>query len=65
MNRQYDTDDEEFGVSNELDLGYTEPYSVLLTPKKEEKIVIHLIFLKIKKFYSYYAAFHDYSKQPL
>ena len=30
--------------SNALDIGFTEPYSVLLTPRK--KIVIHLIFSK-------------------
>ena len=44
MNRQYETDDEEFGEPNELDLGFTEQCSVLLTPRKKEKIVIHLIF---------------------
>ena len=34
MYRQYETDDEEFGKPNELDLGFTEPCSVLLTPRK-------------------------------
>ena len=36
MNRQYETDDEKFGEPNELDLGFTEPCSVLLTPRKRK-----------------------------
>ena len=38
MNRQYETDDEEFGEPNELDLGFTEPCSVLLTPRKRKRL---------------------------
>ena len=34
MNRQYETDDEEFGESNEFDFGFREPHSILLTPRK-------------------------------
>ena len=37
MNRQYETDDEKFGEPNELDLGFTEPCSVLLTPRKRKR----------------------------
>ena len=43
LNCQYDTDEEEFGELNELDLQCPFDY------KKKEKIVIHLILLKIKE----------------
>ena len=39
MNRQYDTDEEEFGKPNELDLGFREPCSVLLTPRKRKRSI--------------------------
>ena len=39
MNRQYESDDEEFAEPNELlDLGFTEPCSVLLTQRKRKKM---------------------------
>ena len=38
LNRQYDTDEEEFGEPNELKLGLREPYSVLLTPGKRKRL---------------------------
>ena len=45
LNRQYDTDEEEFGESNELDIGFRQPCSVLLTPKDCDTSY----FLKIKE----------------
>ena len=47
---------------NELDIGFTESYSVLLTPRKKEKIVIHLIFSKYKRsFYNFGLQNPDFS----
>ena len=47
MNRQYY---EKFGEPNELDLGFTEPCSVLLTPRKRKRlwsyILIHRSHIK-------------------
>ena len=38
MNRQYETDDEDLGEPNELDLGFREPHSILLTPRKRKRL---------------------------
>ena len=39
LNRQYDTDEEEFGELNELDPAFREPScSVLLTPRKRKRL---------------------------
>ena len=38
MNQQYDTDEEEFKEPNELEIAFTEPYSVLLTPRKRKRL---------------------------
>ena len=38
LNCQYDTDEEEFGEPNELDLGFREPCSDLLTPRKRKRL---------------------------
>ena len=37
-NRRYGTDEEEFGEPNELDIGFNEPFSFLLTPRKRKRL---------------------------
>ena len=46
LETNYETDEEEFWEPSELDIGFTEPFGVLLTPRKRKRLWFLLIQYK-------------------